>query len=250
MNVANELYGENAVHPFLARCFANLSQVHFDLGNIEEANRFLQRALTIFFRVYEGELIDPGVIDALITEAMIHQFFERWDQMLNPLKKAKEIVEMLYKGHPHPNVVSVYWYLGYCEQKRANFTEAIKHYQKYLKIQENQRSECRKSGNDCNTAHSLVRIANMGTYCSYDASYCLSCLEKALAIEEEVHSKECNHGHLAMCLGSLGYCLITANQESKGLEYLCTAIQMFQEIKLDCNKVYNQTQIQQMLEGL
>ena len=42
LNVANELYGENAVHPFFTRCLTNLSQVHFDLKNTEEANRFLQ----------------------------------------------------------------------------------------------------------------------------------------------------------------------------------------------------------------
>ena len=245
LNVASELYGENAVHPYFAHCLTNLSEAHYDLQNIEEANRLLQLALIIYSHLmHEHELIEPGIIDALIIEARIHQFYERWEQMLNSLNKAKDIAEIVYRGHPHPNVASILFYLGYCEQKHGKFSEAINRYHEYLKIHENQRMECQQSGHDCNTAYALMQIANMGAYCSYDASYLLSCLEKALEIEEKIHGKECNHGHLARCFGSLGYCLITADRESKGLEYLCRAMQMFEEINLDSDKIYGQPQLQ------
>jgi tetratricopeptide (TPR) repeat protein len=40
LEIASELYGENAVHPFLARCLINLGEVHYYLRNIEEADPF------------------------------------------------------------------------------------------------------------------------------------------------------------------------------------------------------------------
>ena len=104
LSVASELYGENAVHPSFAWCLTNLSKAHYDLQNMEEANRFLQLALIIYSHLHEHELIDPGIIVALIMEARIHQFYERWDQMLNSLNKAKQIAEIVYRGNPHPNV--------------------------------------------------------------------------------------------------------------------------------------------------
>jgi tetratricopeptide (TPR) repeat protein len=249
LNIASELYGENAVHPSFAWCLTNLSEAHYHLQNIEEANRFLQLALIIYSHLHEHELIDPGIIVALIMEARIHQFYERWDQMWNSLNKAKQIAEIVYRDNPHPNVAWILFYLGYCEQQLGRFSEAINRYQEYLKIHENERMECQQSGHDCNTAYVLVQIANMGACCSYDASYLLSCLEKALEIEENIHGKECNHRHSAMCIGLLGYRLITADRESKGLEYLCRAMQMFEEINLDSDKIYGQAQLLQLLFG-
>ena len=247
LNIASDLYGENAIHPSFAWCLTNLSGAHYHLENIEEANRLLQLALIIYSHLHKHELIEPGIIVALIMEARIHQFYERWDQMLNSLNKAKQIAEIVYRGNPHPNVASILFYLGYCEQQLGRFSEAINRYQEYLKIHENHRMECQQSRHDCNTASALIQIATMGACCSYDASYLLSCLEKALEIEENIHGKGCNHYHSAMCFGLLGYRLITADRESKGLEYLCRAMQMFEEINLDSDKIYGQAQLLQLL---
>ncbi|CAB4006743.1 tetratricopeptide repeat [Paramuricea clavata] len=98
--------------------------------------------------------------------------------------------------------------------------------------------ECQQSGNNCNTANVLIRIANLGEHGSYDVSYRLSCIEKALEIEEKRHRKESNHRHLDRCFESLWYFLVTENSESKWLEYLDKAMQMLEEINLDSDKLY------------
>ena len=243
LEVASELYGENAVHPYFARCLTNLSEVHYYLQDIEKADRLLQLALIIYSHVHDQQLIEPSIVDALITKARIYQFYEQWDEMFNSLNRAKEIAEILYKGYTHPNMASIRFYLGFCEEERGKFSKALNHYQEYLKIHENQRIECGQSGHDCNTANVLVRVANLGARCSYDVSYRLTCIEKALEIEEKLHGKESNHGHLAICCGTLGYCLITANRESTGLQYLGKSMQMFEEINLDSHKVYGHAQL-------
>ncbi len=243
LEIGSELYGENAIHPYFAHCLTNLSEDHYYLGNIEEADRLLKVALIIYYHVHEHELIEPGIVKALIIKARIHQFYGLWDEMFDSLEKAKEIAEILYAGQPHPNVASIYFYLGCCEQERGKFSKALNYYQEYLKIHENERIECQQNGYGCNTSNVLIRIANLGIHCSCDTSYRLSCIEKALEIEEKFHGKDSNHGHFAICLGSLGYCLITANRQSEGLEYLCKAMQMFEEINLDGNKVYGHAQL-------
>jgi tetratricopeptide (TPR) repeat protein len=103
--------------------------------------------------------------------------------------------------------------------------------------------ECQESGHNCNTANVLIRIANVGEHCSYDVSYRLSCIEKALEIEEKRHGKKSNHRHLAICFGTLGYIVIKENLESKGLEYLDKTIQMLEEINLDDDKIYGHTHL-------
>jgi tetratricopeptide (TPR) repeat protein len=243
LGIGSELYGENAIHPYFALCLTNLSEVHYYLRNIEEADRLLQLALITYSNVHEHELIEPNIINALIIKARIHQFYKRWDEMFEFLEKAKEIAEILYAGQPHPNVVSLYFYLGCCEQERGKFLEALNYYQEYLKIHENCRIECQQNRYGCSTSNILMRIANLGKHCSCDTSYRLSCIEKALEIEEKFHGKDSNHRHLAICLLSLGLCLITANRQSEGLEYLCKAMQMFKEINLDGTRVYGYAQL-------
>ena len=238
LGIASELYGENAIHPYFARCLTNLGTVHYYLQNIEEADRFLQLALIIYFHVHEHVLIEPAIIDALVIKAQIYLFYEQWGKMFNSLNKANEIAKILYKGYPHPTAASVLFYLGICEQERGKFSEALSHYQEYLKIHENVRVECQQSGHNCNSANVLMRIANVGEHCSYDVSYRLSCIEKALEIEEKRHGKESNHRHLAICFETLGYFLITENLESKGLKYLAKAIHMLEEINLDSDIFY------------
>jgi tetratricopeptide (TPR) repeat protein len=238
LEIASELYGENAVHPYFARCLTNLSEVHYYLQNIQEADRLLHLALIIYSHVHEHELIDPGIIEALIIKAQICQFYEQWDEMFNALNKANEISKILYKGCPHTTAASILFYLGICEQERGKFSEALSHYQEYLKIYENVRMECQQSGHGCNTANVLIHIANVGEHCSYDVSYCLSCVEKALEIEKKRHGKESNHRHLAICFGTLGYLLIKEKRESKGLEYLGKAMEMLEEINFRDDKVF------------
>ena len=103
-----------------------------------------------------------------------------------------------------------------------------------------------------NTANVLLHFANLGAHCSCDVSYRLSCIEKALQIEEMFHGKASNHYHLAICFGTLGYCLIiTENRESKRFEYLGKAIQMLEQINLDSDEVFyghSQLTIGEMLE--
>jgi tetratricopeptide (TPR) repeat protein len=171
--------------------------------------------------------------------------------MFNSLNRAKKIAKILYQDYPHPTATSILFYLGFCEQQRRRFSDALNHYQQYLKIHENERMECLQSGHCCNTANVLLHIANLGAHCSCDVSYRLSCIEKALQIEDMFHGKASNHCHLAICFGTLGYCLITENRESKGFEYLGKAIQMLEQINLDSDEVFyghSQLTIGEMLE--
>jgi tetratricopeptide (TPR) repeat protein len=162
LEISSELYGENAVHPYFARCLTNLnSEVHYYLQNIEEADHLLQLALIIYSHVQEHELIEPGIIEALIIKAKIYQFYKRWDEMFNSLNRAKKIAKILYQDYPHPTATSILFYLGFCEQQRRRFSDALNHYQQYLKIHENERMECLQSGHCCNTANVLLHIANL-----------------------------------------------------------------------------------------
>jgi tetratricopeptide (TPR) repeat protein len=158
LEIGSELYGENAIHPYFAHCLTNLSEDHYYLGNIEEADRLLKVALIIYYHVHEHELIEPGIVKALIIKARIHQFYGLWDEMFDSLEKAKEIAEILYAGQPHPNVASIYFYLGCCEQERGKFSKALNYYQEYLKIHENERIECQQNGYGCNTSNVLIRM--------------------------------------------------------------------------------------------
>ncbi|XP_028412663.1 uncharacterized protein LOC114535578 [Dendronephthya gigantea] len=243
LEVARELYGKNAIHPYFARCLTNLSEVHYQLRDIEKADDSIKLALIIYSQVHENQLIEPGIVDALITKAKIYQFYKQWNEMFDSLSRAKEIAEILYRGHPHQNVASIHFYLAICEEERGMYSEAMIHYEEYLKIHENQRIESQQSGHDCDTANVLIRIANLGASCSHDALRRLSYIEKALDIEEKVHGKEASHGHLAICYGTLGYCLVTADRKSKGLEYLIKSLKVFEEINLDTNKVYGNVQL-------
>ncbi|XP_028391998.1 uncharacterized protein LOC114516664 isoform X2 [Dendronephthya gigantea] len=240
LEVAGELYGENAAHPDFACCLTNLSEVYYYLQNMEEAERLVRLALVIFSQLhdYEKELVEPGIVHALILKATIHQFYKQRDDLFTTLNQAKEISKNLYGGQPHPHIASIILHLGVCEQERGNFSEALHHYEEYLKIHENLRLERQESGQDCHMAHVLVQIANLGAHCCYDASYLLSCNEKAVKIEEKIHGKEANHIHLAVCIRSLGFCLITANRESEGVEYVCKSLKMFEEINLDANGAF------------
>ncbi|CAB4006742.1 PREDICTED: uncharacterized protein LOC109475051 [Paramuricea clavata] len=95
LEIASELYGENAVHPYFARCLANLGEVHYYLQNIEEADRLLQLALIIYSHVHDHELIEPGIIEALIIKAQISWVHEQWNEMFNSLNKANELSKIL-----------------------------------------------------------------------------------------------------------------------------------------------------------
>ncbi|XP_028391922.1 uncharacterized protein LOC114516594 [Dendronephthya gigantea] len=240
LQVARELYGENAAHPNFANCLVNLSKAYFYLQNMQKAERFVRLALVIYSQLhdYEKELVEPGIVDALIIKATIHQFYKQLDDVFRTLNHANEISKNLYGGQPHPHIAFIIFLLGVCEQDRGNFSEALQHYQEYLKIHENQRLELQKSGQDCKMANVLVRIAYLGEHCCHDPSYLLSCNEKALKIEEKIHGKEANHVHLARCFGSLGSCLMKANRESEGVEYICRSLKMFEEINLDANKAF------------
>ena len=189
----------------------------------------LQLALIIYSNVHEQELIEPSIIKALIIKAKICQFYEQCDEMMNYLNKANEISKILYKGYPHPSAASLLFYLGICEQERGKFSEALSHYQDYSKIQ---------SGHNCNTAKVLIRIANLGKHWSYDVSYRLSCIQKALEIEEKRHRKESNRRHLARCFETLWYFFPTENRESKWLEYLDKVMEMLEKNNLDSDQFY------------
>ena len=244
LGIASELYGNNAVHPYFARCLTNLSEVHYYLGDIQEADRLVQLALIIYSHIHEQKLIEPSIIDALITKARIYQFYKQWDEMSNSLEKANEIANVLYNGQPHSNVAYVLYCLGHCERERGKFSEALNYFQKYLKVHEDERKECRQSDHDCKTANVLVRIANLGEQCLQDqSSYSLSCAEKALQIEEEIHGKGSNHGHVAICRGSLGYHMIKANLGTEGLKNLESALQMFEENNFVDVGMYSHVQI-------
>jgi tetratricopeptide (TPR) repeat protein len=140
--------GEDANQLFF---LCGLSEVHYYLQNIEEADRLLQLALIIYSHVHEHELIEPGIIEALIIKAKIYQFYKRWDDMFNSLNRAKKIAKILYQDYPHPTAASILFYLGFCEQQRRRFSDALNHYQQYLKIHENERIECLQSGHCCKT---------------------------------------------------------------------------------------------------
>ena len=239
LQYASEIYGETAAHPFLARCLTHLAKVHYYLLNIEEADRLLQLALIIHSHVYEHQTIESSIVDALITKARIYQFHKRWPEMFESLNRAKEIALELYENHKHPSIASVLFYLGRCEQDRGNFSEAYNYFEEYLKIHEDRRIECKRGGNDCDTAAVLIRVANLGAHCSFDASYLQSCIERALEIEENIHGKGSNHGHLAICFGALGYHLITTDDKSTALEYLSKAMQMFEQINLDNGEIHH-----------
>ena len=229
LGIADELYGNNAVHPLFAHCLVNLSEVHYNLGDIKEADRLIELALIIYSHIHEHKLIEPNIIDALITKARIYQFYKKWDEMYNPLQKANEIANILYNGQPHSNVACVLYHLGHCERERGKFSEALNYFETYLKVHENRRKECQQSDHDCKTANVLVRIANLSKVCLQDSSYSLSCAEKALQIEEEIHGKDSNHDHVAICRGSLGYHMINANLGTEGLENVEVALRMFEE---------------------
>ena len=243
LELACELYGENAVHPYYVRCLINLCQVYYYLGDLEEADRLVQWALIICSHMHENKLIEPSFIDALIIKARIYQFHIQWDDMSISLKKAYEIGMTLYKGQPHPNVAIVLYYLGYCERERGKFADALRYFEKYLKIHEEVNKEQQQSDHDCKTANVLLRIANLGERCSYETSYILSCMEKALKIEEKLHGVESNHGHLAICFASLGYQLIKNSNESEGFEYIHKATQIFEENNLEDIGMYTHVQV-------
>ena len=95
-----------------------------------------------------------------------------------------------------------------------------------------------QSGHNCNTAKVLIRIANLGKHWSYDVSYRLSCIQKALEIEEKRHRKESNRRHLARCFETLWYFFPTENRESKWLEYLDKVMEMLEKNNLDSDQFY------------
>ena len=238
LEVASKLYGEKAVHPHFARCLVNLSEVYYSLKNIEEADRVAQFVLTMCSHFGGEELIDPCIIDALIMKARIYKYYEQWDQMFHSLKKANDFAGMLYRGQPHTNVSDILCLLGYCEERRGNVTEALNHYQKFLKIYEKERMESQQCDDSCTIAGVLLHIAYFGEKCLYDPSHLGSYFEKALDIEEKVHGKGSNHAHLAACFELLGYHSIAANRETKGLEYLDKALRIFEELSFHNKPFY------------
>ena len=237
LDVASEIYGENAVHPYFARCLANLSEVYYHLENIEEAERVAQLVLTMCSRFGEDDLIEPCIVDALIMKARIYKLYKQWDHMFHYLKKAKELAEKLYAGHPHSSVSDVLYYLGFCEESRGNVTEAFKHYRAFLKKYEHERMESQQDDYSCTLANVRLRIAYLGEKCSYDPSHLCSYAEKALEMEEKIHGQGSTHAHLAGCFEVFGYLFIAANRESKGLDYLGKALRMFEELNFQ-NKTF------------
>ena len=243
LRAASELYGENAFHPHVARCLSNLGQINYLLQNTEEANRLLQWALIIYGHFHEEKIIEPAVIDTLIIKANVYKLVGKFDEMYSTLKEAKEIAEILYGNLPHPYMASVLNNLGYCEQLRGRLRSALNHYQDCLKIRENQKGQCKGNDYNCKTATLLLRIAILGTSCSYDASYLLSLVHRALEMEETIHGKGSNHEHLAMCFNRLGYFMMKESRGAEGLEYLKKAIEMFEKMNLDHTNSYGDIQV-------
>ena len=243
LSITTELYGENAIHPYVAHCLTNLSKVHYGLQNRQEANRLLQLALIIYRRVHGQQDVDPSIIEALITQARAYKFAGKWEEMRSPLDEAKEVARILYQDQPHPSVATVHLLLGYCEQVRGRYSVAFSHYQECLKIREDHSKEIGESGHDCETASVLLRIASLGKTCSFQGSYLLSLIQKALEMEEEVHGKGSNHTHLAVCFSRLGYRLMYESNGTQGFEYLEKAIQMLEEMNLDDTYDYSHTQL-------
>ena len=241
--VASELYGENALHPYVARCLTSLGKINYRLQNTEEANRVLQLALIIYGHFHEQQIIEPTIVDALIMKAKLYKLIGKFDEMYSTLNKAKEIAGILYGDQPHPNMASLFGLLGYCEQVRGRFSTALNYYQDCLKIREEQRSECQENDYNCETATVLLRTESLGKACSYDSSYLLSLIEKALEIEEIVHGRGSNHTHLAICFSRLGYRLMQENSGTQGLNYLKKAIKMFQEMNSDHTNDYGEIQV-------
>ena len=243
LSIATELYGENAIHPYVAHCLTNLSKVHYGLENRQEANRLLQLALIIYRRVHGQQHIDPGIIEALITQAKVYQFAGKLEEMRCSLEEAIEVARILYQDQPHPSVATVHLLLGDCEEVRGRYSVAFSHYQECLKIRENHSKEIGGSGHDCKIASVLLRIATIGKMLSFQGSYILSLVQKALGIEEEIHGKESNHTHLVQCFSCLAYRLMDESNGAQGFEYFEKAIQMLEEMKLNNTYTYGVTQL-------
>ena len=163
--------------------------------------------------------------------------------MHSTLEEAIEVARILYQDQPHPSVATVHLLLGDCEEGRGRYSVAFSHYQECLKIRENHSKEIGGSGRDCNIASLLLRIASIGKMCSFQGSYILSLVQKALEIEEEIHGKESNHTHLVQCFSRLGYCLMDKSNRAQGFEYFEKAIQMLEEMKLNDTFTYGVTQL-------
>lgn len=244
LSIASQLYGENAVHPDIACCLTNLSKIHYALQNAEEGKRLLQMALVIYRHVHDQKLIEPGTVDALITEAIAYQFAGKWEEMHSPLTEAKEISCILYEDQPHRSVARVSFLLGHCEYMRGRYSTALSHYQDCLKIFEDCSKEVGKcTAHDCDRAKVLLAIASLGKMCSFQDSYLLSLTEKALELEEQVHGKGSKDPHLAMCYSQIGCNLMLKSCGTQGLEFLEQAIQIFQEVKSVNTYNYGHTQL-------
>ena len=243
LSIANELYGENAIHPCIACCLVNLSKVHYGLQNTEEGDRLLQIALVIYRHVHGHQLIEPRTVDALITQARAYQCAGKWEEMLSPLIEAKELACILYGDQPHSSIACVLFLLGHCEYLRGRFSTALIHYQDCLKIFEDCSKEIDKcTAHNCDRAIVLLAIFSLGTMCSLQDSYLLSLIQKALELEEQVHGKGSNDPHLARCYSKIGCSMMLKSHGAQGLEFLEQAIQIFQEKKLDNTYNYGHTQ--------
>ena len=232
--IANELYGENAIHPFVACCLTNLSKAYYGLHNVEKGNYFLQTALAIYKQVHGEEHIHPYTVDALVTKARAYQFAGRSEEMRSALIEAKQLAMTLYGNMPHPLVAFILYLLGSCEYSRGRYSIAFNHYNDSLKIFEDHGKEFESStAYHCDRATILLVVASMANVCALENSQLLSLIEKALDLEEEVHGKEANHVHLAKCYRLIGFNLVHKTKGQDGEEYLEKAFRIFQTLKLE-----------------
>ena len=243
--IAKELYGENAIHSFVACCLTNLSKAYYGLHNIEKGNHFLQTALAIYKHVHGAEHIDPKTVDALVTKARAYQFVGKWEEMRNTLVEAKQLAITLYGNQPHPLVALILYQLGHCEYLRGGYSIALNYYNNSLKIFKDHSNEIGSSkAYHCERAAILLVIASIGNVCAFENSRLVSLMEKALELEEEVHGKETNHVHFAQCYTRIGCNLVHKTMGKHGQEYLEKALRIFLKLKLENTYNYGHAHFQ------
>jgi tetratricopeptide (TPR) repeat protein len=218
---ALNLYQENQLsdEKLLANLYNDLGIIAGDLGNINQAFEFYQKALSIGRNVFDEKSED--IVRFLSNLGTTYDYLGNHPKALESNEQALKMRQELF-GEKHRDIADSLGNLSYTYDKLGNYQKALELDEQALKMRQELFGKKHPdiASSLHNLGHSYIKLGN------YQKA--LELIEQALKMQQELFGEK--HPDTASSLHSLGYTYDLLNNKQKAANFYESAMKMRQEL--------------------
>ncbi len=215
LEVYQTLYKGN--HRYIATTLNSLVEVHYKLGQYQEASKYSKQALEMYQLLYKGN--HPDIAVALNNLGDVHYKLGQYLEALRYYQQTLEICHALYEGN-HKLIATSLNSLGKIYYRLGQYQEAFKYSKQALEMR-----QALYSGNHPDIASSLNNLGavyqDLGQY-----QEALNYYQQAFGVYQALYKG--NHPYIAHSLNNLGLIHGKLGKYAKALKYSKQALEMRQ----------------------